>query len=112
MVLNCYGLDKFVKTFIQGCEVCQRTSKETSSGTAMLQNMQTGFRFERVDVDLIGPLLITDRGNRYSIVAVDYFSRWAETYPLVDMHAEKVADVFSHGEVGCCQGNMSRIHYL
>ena len=41
-----YGLDKFVNTFIQGCEVCQRTSKRTSSGTAMLQNMQTGYCFE------------------------------------------------------------------
>ena len=91
-----YGLDKFVKTFIQGCEVCQRTSKKTSYGTAMLQNVQTGYCFERVDVDLIGPLPITDRGNRYSIVAVDYFSRWAEAYPLVDMRAEPVADVFSH----------------
>ena len=88
-----YGLDKFVKTFIQGCEVCQKTSKRTSSGTAMLQNMQTGYRFERVGVDLIGPLPITDRGNRYILVAVDYFSRWAEAYPLVDTRAETVADV-------------------
>ena len=34
--------------------------------------------FERWDIDIVGPLPITRKGNRYIVVAIDYFSRWPE----------------------------------
>ena len=81
----------------------------------MLQNMQTSYRFERVGVDLIGPVPITDRGNRYILVAVDYFSCWAEAYPLVDMRAETVADILVREWVchyGCTQIKVHSLHLI
>ena len=45
-------------------------------------------------MDIMGPLLISECGSRYMLVIVDYFTKWAEAFPLPDQEAETVADVF------------------
>src|SRR6266542_171978 len=47
--------------------------------------------FERWDIDIVGPLPITREGNRYIVVAMDYFSRWPEAKLLKVANAETVA---------------------
>ena len=42
-------------------------------------------------MDLLGPLPVTDQGNSYLLVAMDYFTRWAEAYPLPNQEAATVA---------------------
>lgn len=42
-------------------------------------------------MDLIGPLPVTSRGNKYIITLTDYFSKWAEAFPLPDKTAAGVA---------------------
>lgn len=39
---------------------------------------------ERVAVDVVGPLLLTDQGNRYALIAMDYFTQWPEAYAVSD----------------------------
>ena len=48
---------------------------------------------ERVAEDIAGPLPCTLRGNRYILVAMDYFSKWPEAYGIPDHEAETVAGV-------------------
>ncbi len=38
-------------------------------------------------MDLIGPMPVTPRGNKYIITLTDYFSKWAEAAPLTDKTA-------------------------
>ena len=42
-------------------------------------------------MDLIGPMPVTPRGNKYVITLTDYFSKWAEAAPLPDKSALGVA---------------------
>lgn len=50
-------------------------------------------RFQRVAVDLIGPIQpATDRGNRYILTLVDFASRYPEAVPLKGIETEKVAE--------------------
>ena len=35
----------------------------------------------RVAVDVLGPLPRTSRGNRYVLVAIDYFTKWIKSIP-------------------------------
>ena len=52
---------------------------------------------ERVAVDVVGPLPRSDRGNRFVLTAIDYFSKWPEAYAIPDQEAETVADALLEG---------------
>ena len=49
--------------------------------------------FERVAVDLIGPIFpATERGNRYVLTMVDYSTRYPEAVALKGIETERVAE--------------------
>src|SRR6266545_4845732 len=56
--------------------------------------------YEKWGIDIVGPLPITREGNRYIVVAMDYFSRWPEARPLKAANAETVA-TFIYEEIIC-----------
>ncbi len=45
----------------------------------------------QVGIDIVGPLPVTARGNRYIVTLVDYFSKWPEAEPLPKKSAKEVA---------------------
>ena len=58
---------------------------------APLQKYVEGTPFERLGIDVLGPLPVTNLGNRYIVVVVDYFTKWPEAFPVPDIKAETVA---------------------
>ena len=52
-----------------------------------------GAPLERVAVDIMGPFPKTDNDNEYLLVVGDYFTKWAEAFPLKNHTAQTVADV-------------------
>ncbi len=40
----------------------------------------------------IGPLPVTPKGNKYIVTVTDYFSKWPEAAPLIDITAIGVAN--------------------
>lgn len=48
---------------------------------------------ERITLDLLGPLPITQLGNEYILVVSNYFTRWVEAYPLPNQKVTTVAKV-------------------
>lgn len=47
----------------------------------------------RIAIDITGPFPVTESGNRYLLVAMDYFSKWPEVYPIPNQEAATVVDV-------------------
>ena len=45
-----------------------------------------------VATDILGPLPLTCNGNSYLLVAMDYFTRWVEAYPIPNQEAVTVAN--------------------
>ena len=43
-------------------------------------------------MDLVGKLTLSNGGNQYICVMVDYFTKWAEAYPLKSKTAEEVTN--------------------
>jgi transposase InsO family protein len=48
---------------------------------------------ERIAVDVMGPLPLSEGGNRYILVAMDYFTKWPEAYPIPTQDAKTVAKI-------------------
>jgi transposase InsO family protein len=60
-------------------------------------------------MDIMEPLPVSERGNRYVLVVMDYFTKWAEAYPLPNQEVEVIAEVFVTQFV-CRYGVPSQIH--
>ena len=86
-----YLLRSDVKLHIQTCPVCTANRQPYRKFRASLANFRVGSPMDRIGVDLMGPLPLTERGNRYLLVLADYFTRWAEAFPLPNQQAETVA---------------------
>ncbi|KAJ8948177.1 hypothetical protein NQ318_010450 [Aromia moschata] len=83
-----------VEEWCKRCDLCSaKKGPKTRSRGKMVQYL-SGAPFERVAVDILGPLPVTDRGNKYLMVVMDYFSKWPEAVPLPNQEAETVAEAF------------------
>ena len=54
---------------------------------------------QRLGVDIMGPFPLTERGNRYILAAMDYFTKWPEAYALKDQEAGTVVDALLEGVI-------------
>ena len=52
---------------------------------------------ERVAIDILGPLPKSADGNKYLLIAMDYFTKWPEGYPIPNMEAVTEANVLMEG---------------
>ena len=76
---------------------------------AALSNFQVGEPMDRLGIDFMGPLPQTKQGNKYLLVIVDYFTRWAEAFALPDQQAETLAATFVR-EFVCRYGAPLEVH--
>ncbi|CAB0007774.1 unnamed protein product, partial [Nesidiocoris tenuis] len=59
---------------------------------APLHQVALGNAFDRMGVDILGPFPKTARGNKFVLVAVDYFTKWPEAIALPNQEAGTVAE--------------------
>ena len=59
------GMAFDIAVWIRACTVCQQRKSPTPHGKAPLQQQLSSFPGQRVALDIMGPLPITERGNRY-----------------------------------------------
>ena len=103
------GQRRDIERWCAACESCAtRKAPPTKPRAAMQADLPSG-PFERVAMDILGPLPITTRGNKIILVIGDYFTKWVESFPLASIEAEKVAEVFVHQFV-CRFGTPNILH--
>ena len=86
------------REYVKNCDNCQRRGPSTRKEP--LHPILVKAPFHRVGLDIKGPLPITKTGNRYIIVAMDYFTKWPEAKTIKDIKADTVAK-FLYEEVIC-----------
>ena len=88
------GLQGDVRRFCQSCDVCQRTIPKGRVGKALLGKMPViNVPFERVAVDLVGPIdPMTNQKNRFILVIVDFATRYPEAVALKNIDTRTVAE--------------------
>ena len=89
---------KDIEDYCRTCDNCQRRGSPKRNNN--LNPIQPTAIFERWGIDFMGPLLVTARGNKYIIVAIDYFTRWPEARPTKTATAQDAAN-FIYEEIIC-----------
>uniref|UniRef100_A0A9J7ZFV4 Gypsy retrotransposon integrase-like protein 1 n=1 Tax=Cyprinus carpio carpio TaxID=630221 RepID=A0A9J7ZFV4_CYPCA len=76
------GLEAEVRRFCQACPTCQRTSPRTPPPSPLILLPIIEVPFERIGMDLVGPLPKSSRGHEHILVIVDNATRYPEAIPL------------------------------
>ena len=84
-------MQRDVRNWCRTCEACQTRKSAPKRNHAPLQTIKTGYPMQVVAVDIMGPLPESKAGNRYVLVAGDYFTKWAEVYAIPNQEATTVA---------------------
>lgn len=88
------GMHRDVKSYCASCESCQLRKSGQRRRAPLELFGEVNEPFERTALDVVGPLPITTEGNKYVLVFVDHFTKFAEALPLRDQKAETVARAF------------------
>lgn len=88
------NLKKSVKQYISSCEVCQKTKTHLKTKQPMLITSTVTNSFERICLDIVGPLPQTSLGNQYILTMQDELTRYAIAVALSATDAQTVAQAF------------------
>ncbi|CAC5404177.1 unnamed protein product [Mytilus coruscus] len=83
---------KDVEQWCKCCNICASRKPPSKKPKAPLQQYNVGAPFERIGIDILGPLPKSTRGNKFLLVIGDYFTKWMEAIPIQDMEATTVAN--------------------
>jgi len=95
------GIFQFVKEFVRSCHLCQLSKPAHNLKVGQMSSQPASFVFERLHIDLFGPLTRSRTGNTYAFVAIDSFSKFAMTVPLRSATSDTVISalrekIFAH----------------
>ena len=85
-------LYKDVKEFCHCCEQCQKSSNRKPPRAPLIPFPIVREPFERLAMDIVGPLPRSRSENRYILVLVNYATRYLEAIPLKSIDTEVVAE--------------------
>ncbi|GFR81299.1 Gypsy retrotransposon integrase-like protein 1 [Elysia marginata] len=82
-----------VKKYVRPCHVCQIKPRTGHDKPAPLQHVHVVEEpFQRVIIDIVGPLPVSEDRFEYLLTMVDVVTRWAEAVPLRRITATDVAE--------------------
>jgi hypothetical protein len=90
---------QLIWAFKKLCDKCESRKTPPHRNKGHLQTYLTGmpferistYSFERISTDLLGPLPVTARRNKYILLIGDHFTKWIEGYALPNQEVETVA---------------------
>ena len=85
------GLTKDIKDFIDSCKLCKTLKPSHIPKVLLRAYPEVTAPFQRVCMDLIGPLPRTKNNKTFILVMVDVFTHYTELCPLANKSASAVA---------------------
>jgi hypothetical protein len=81
------GMSRDVDEYVSKCDTCQRRHGRQEFKAPMGKVQEPTTQWEIVHKDAAGPLQKSEQGNKYVLIFVDIFSKYAEAIPLPDISA-------------------------
>jgi hypothetical protein len=93
------------REFLRRCPCCQKMNRIKIPIHTKPYILSGDAPMQKLNVDLIGPLPIDTKGNKYILVIIDMFTRFTELIPVPDATAETTAaELFRHfGRYGAAE---------
>ncbi|XP_039532215.1 uncharacterized protein LOC120482205 [Pimephales promelas] len=85
------GIHENVRRWCASCRECQLVNPPANPKAPLCPLPLMQVPFERIGMDLVGPLERSARGHRFALVLVDYATRYPEAVPLRNISAKSVA---------------------
>lgn len=89
------------RNYVKTCDECQRRGK--NKRTEPLHPIKIGQPFDRLGMDIVGPLPKTKNGNMYIVVATEYLTKWPEARAIPNAKAVSVVSFF-YEDIICRHG--------
>ncbi|XP_022136647.1 uncharacterized protein LOC111008302 [Momordica charantia] len=83
-------LSQDVKKFVRTCDNCQRYGTIIHQPPELLTPISAPWPFAQWGVDIIGPFPLGRGQTKFAVVAVDYFTKWAEAEALSHITESRV----------------------
>jgi hypothetical protein len=80
-----------IKQYVQQCDQCAARKMPKGTKHAPLGKYTVGEPMERIALDILGPLPLTTKGNKYILVVTDQFTKWTEAFAIPDQEAKTIA---------------------
>jgi len=88
-------MKKDIQNFIQKCRQCQlKKLTRVKTKQPMIITDTPGSSFDKVSLDIMGPLPITPRGNIYILTMQDLLTKYSVAVPLQEATSLTIADAF------------------
>ena len=81
-----------VRDYCRSCPNCQKASGRKGARAPLIPLPIMSVPFQRIAMDIVGPLPKSRKGNRYILVVCDYATRYPEAIPLRSIEAETIAE--------------------
>ena len=88
-----HGMFKDIEHWCRTCIDCAMRKRPRNHHKAPLLPIPVQGPFDRLAMDILGPLPTTHDGNRYILVFSDYYTRWPEEYALASIEEPRVAQL-------------------
>jgi transposase InsO family protein len=100
------GMKQDIEEYVRTCDSCQRRNRPNNKHE--LHSIKIKEPWYQMGIDIVGPLPRTQRGKKYIVVAMDYFTKWPEARALTEATAEKVSE-FIYEDIICRHGCPKKI---
>ena len=84
------GINKDIANYIKMCKNCIHKEKGFPKDKKTIKLFPAIKPFEMIHIDIVGPMPLTSKGNRYIVSMIDRFSRYCMLIPVPNMKAMSI----------------------
>ena len=103
------GYSHDTREWCRMCPNCAARKNPPQHRKGPLQNIRAGYPMQIVATDIMGPFPCSMRGNKYILIASDYFTRWVEAFAIPNQEAITVAKTLTDN-IFCRFSMPSQLH--